>query len=58
MQFLAISRLRTDLFSDADFAPLLEGEAQRLRTLYLEGAVRQIWHRGDARGACSLLEAD
>jgi muconolactone delta-isomerase len=58
MQFLAISRMRTDLFSDADFAPLLEEEARRVRTLYTEGAVRQIWHRGDERGACSLLEAD
>ena len=58
MQFLAISRMRTDLFSDADFAPLLADEAQRARTLYIEGAVRQIWHRGDERGACSLLEAD
>ena len=58
MQFLAISRMRTDLFSDADFAPLLEDEAQRVRTLYSEGSVRQIWHRGDQRGACSVLEAD
>ena len=56
MQFLAISRMRTDLFSDADFAPLLEDEAQRVRTLYTEGTVRQIWHRGDERGACSLRE--
>ena len=56
MQFLAISRTRTDLFNDADFAPLLEDEAQRARTLYIEGAVRQIWYRGDERGACSLLE--
>ena len=24
----------------------------------IEGAVRQIWHRGDERGACSVLEAD
>ena len=39
MQFLAISRTRTDLFNDADFAPLLEDEAQRARTLYIEGAV-------------------
>jgi hypothetical protein len=30
-----------------NFAPLLEDEAQRARTLYIEGAVRQIWHRGD-----------
>jgi len=58
MQFLAISRMRTDLYSDADFAPLLEEEAQRARTLYIEGVVRQIWYRGDKRGACSILEAD
>jgi muconolactone delta-isomerase len=58
MQFLAISRMRTDIYSDADFAPLREDEAQRARTLYIEGAVRQIWYRGDERGACSLLEAD
>jgi hypothetical protein len=57
MQFLAISRMRTDLFSDADFAPLLEDEAQRARTLYADGVVRQIWHRGHERGACSLPEA-
>ena len=56
MQFLAISRMRTELFSESDFAPLLEDEAQRARTLYIEGAVRQIWHRGDERGACSLLK--
>jgi muconolactone delta-isomerase len=50
--------MRTDVYSDADFAPLLEDEAQRARALYVEGAVRQIWYRGDERGACSLLEAD
>jgi muconolactone delta-isomerase len=58
MQFLAISRMRTDLYTDADFAPMLEDEAQRARTLYVEGSVRQIWSRGDKRGACSILEAN
>jgi muconolactone delta-isomerase len=58
MQFLAISRTRTDIYSDADLAPLLETEAQHVRTLYIEGAVRQSWYRGDERGACSILEAD
>jgi len=57
MQFLAISRMRTDKFSDADFAPHLDAEAQRARTLYIEGHVRQIWYRGDERGAVSMLEA-
>ncbi|ARP87953.1 muconolactone Delta-isomerase family protein [Bordetella genomosp. 9] len=57
MQFLAISRLRTELYGDEDFAPYLEEEAQRARQLYMDGHVRQIWYRGDIRGACSLIEA-
>ncbi len=31
--------MRTDLFGDVDFAPVLEDEAQRTRTLYTEGVV-------------------
>ena len=58
MQYLALSRMRTDLYSDDDFKPLLDDEAERARTLYIEGSVRQIWHRGDERGACSILEAE
>ncbi len=58
MQYLALSRMRTDLYSDDDFKPLLDDEAERARTLYIEGSVRQIWYRGDVRGACSILEAE
>jgi muconolactone delta-isomerase len=58
MQYLALSRLRTEIYCDDDFKPLLEDEAERARTLYMEGSVRQIWYRGDQRGACSILEAD
>lgn len=58
MQFLALSRMRTERFSDADFAPHLEAEAQRARTLYAQGHLRQIWYRGDERGAASILEAE
>lgn len=58
MQFLALSRMRTDLYSDDDFKPLLDDEAEQARTLYMEGTVRQIWYRGDQRGACSILEAE
>lgn len=57
MQFLTISR-RTEGFADTDFATLLGDEIQRVRALYAEGVVRQIWHRGDIPGACLLLEAD
>ncbi|SMG03000.1 hypothetical protein [Burkholderia singularis] len=58
MQFLTLSRRVTERFSDADFAPLLDDEAQRARTLYIEGFIRQIWHRGDVGGACLLVEAE
>jgi muconolactone delta-isomerase len=58
MQYLAISRMRTDQYSDDDFKPYLDDEAEQARTLYSEGQVRQIWYRGDERGACSMLEAD
>jgi len=57
MQFLALLRRRTETFSDADFAPLLEPEAERVRELYAQGTVRAIWSREDVPGAVSLLEA-
>jgi hypothetical protein len=52
MQFLSISRRRTEGFTDADFAARGEEEVERARTLYAEGVIRQIWHRGDIGGAC------
>ncbi|ETA72176.1 MULTISPECIES: hypothetical protein [Mesorhizobium] len=47
MQFFALLTRNTAKFADADFAPLLPGEAEQRRTLYAEGAVRQVWHDGD-----------
>jgi muconolactone delta-isomerase len=58
MQFLVLSRRRVEQFPDADFAAMAEEESQRVRTLYAEGVIRQIWRRGDMPGACILLEAD
>ena len=58
MQFLSISRRRTEQFTDAQFAALAEAESQRVRTLYSEGLIRQIWRRGDQPGACIVFEAD
>lgn len=58
MQFITMSRRVSERFSDADFAPHLEAEAQRARALYEEGFIRNIWHRGDVGGACLLVEAD
>ena len=58
MQFLTLSTRRTDRFSEAEFAELVETEASRARELYAAGFIRQIWHRADLPGACMVLEAD
>jgi hypothetical protein len=58
MQFLSLSRRRDDRFTDAEFAALVDAEIAQARTLYADGFIRQIWHRGDVPGACILLEAD
>jgi muconolactone delta-isomerase len=58
MQFLSIVRRRTEKFSDEDFAPMLEPEAEAVRTLYAQGIVRAIWSREDTPGAVTLIEAD
>jgi muconolactone delta-isomerase len=58
MQFLSISRRRTDEFPPQAFTPeLVAGEGARVKELYAAGLVRQIWARGDAGGAAILWEA-
>ncbi|MGD0050219.1 MAG: hypothetical protein ABSD03_00160 [Vulcanimicrobiaceae bacterium] len=56
-QFIALLRRDYDRFSEADFAPLLEPEAERARALHMAGISRQIWSRQDVPGAVVLLEA-
>ena len=58
MQFLTISRRRTETFSEADFAARRDDEVAQARALYAEGFLRQLWTRGDVAGACMLIEAD
>jgi muconolactone delta-isomerase len=58
MQFISLSRRKTESFTDAQFAAKAPDEWQRARTLYIEGNLRQIWARGDTPGACILWEAD
>jgi muconolactone delta-isomerase len=58
MQFLTVSRRRSEQFSDAEFAARIEQEVAQARVLYAEGFFRQLWHRGDVAGACLLIEAD
>nr|WP_234891148.1 muconolactone Delta-isomerase family protein [Agrobacterium vitis] len=54
---MTISRRRTEQFGENDFAAKRDEEAERIRALYVEGAIRQIWFRGDHPGACILWEA-
>ena len=58
MQFLTISRRRTERFSEADFAARREQEVAQARVLYGEGFLRQLWTRGDVAGACLIVEAE
>ena len=58
MQFLAMTRRRTESFTDAQFSSRVPDEVARARALYAEGFIRQVWHRADIAGACLLVEAD
>ncbi len=58
MQFLSVMRRRTERFSDEDFAPLLEPEAEAVRGLYSRGSIRAIWSREDMPGGVTLIEAE
>ena len=58
MQVLAICRRKTEVFSEAEFAALLEPEAENARVLYAQGIVRSAWSREDVLGACLLLEVE
>jgi len=58
MQFLTLSRRRTERFSEAEFAARVEEEVAQARVLYSEGFFRQLWHRADVPGACLLIEAE
>lgn len=57
MQFLSLSRRRTDAFPPEAFTPeLIAREAQRVKELYAAGTLRQVWKRGDMGGAAILWE--
>jgi len=58
MQFLTLSRRRTDAFPPEAFTPeLVAAEAQRVKELYATGLLRQVWKRGDTAGAAIVWEA-
>ena len=58
MQFLSVSRRRTDAFPAEAWTPeLVAAEGQRVRELYAAGVVRTIWRRKDMPGAAMIMEA-
>jgi muconolactone delta-isomerase len=58
MQFLSISRRRTDQFPPEAFTPELAArEGQRVKALYAAGILRQVWKRSDTPGAAIVWEA-
>ncbi len=58
MQFLSLSRRRTDAFPPEAFTPeRIAGEGTRVKEFYEAGILRQIWGRGDTPGAAILWEA-
>jgi muconolactone delta-isomerase len=57
-QFIALIARNYDRFTEDDFTPLLEAEAERARELYAAGTFRQMWGRLDVKGAVTLIEAD
>ena len=58
MQFLTLSRRRTDAFSPEAFTTeLVAQEGQRVKELYMAGNLRQVWRRGDMPGAAIVWEA-
>jgi len=57
-QFIALTKRNRERFTEADFTPLLEPEAERARQLYTQGAFRAMWSRKDVPGAIILIEAE
>ena len=58
MQYLVISQRDERNFTNEDFEAVIPAETEVVRKLYGDSIIRQIWLRGDVRGACFLLEAE
>jgi muconolactone delta-isomerase len=59
MQYLSLSRRRTDQFPPEAFTPELSAqESRRVKALYASGILRHIWKRSDLAGAAIVWEAD
>ncbi len=56
MTVFVLLRRRTEAFSEAEFAALLEEEAEEARRLYRDGITRHIYSRQDVLGALMQIE--
>ena len=57
-QFIVTITRNYERFSEADFLPLLEAEAERARELHAAEVFRTVWGRADGKGAVVLIEAE
>jgi muconolactone delta-isomerase len=57
MQFMTLFTRHPNKAETPAPAELREAEFEKVRSLYADGLVRQIWLRGDAGGACMIVEA-
>ena len=57
MQLMILFTRHPDKAETAAPADLREAEFEKIRGLYADGLVQQIWLRGDAGGACMIVEA-
>jgi muconolactone delta-isomerase len=57
MQFMTLFTRHPNKAETPAPAELRETEFEKVRSLYADGLVRQIWLRGDAGGACMIVEA-
>jgi hypothetical protein len=57
MQFMILFSWHAEKAQTPAAADLRESEFQTVRGLYTDGLVQQVWLRGDAGGACMIVEA-
>jgi muconolactone delta-isomerase len=57
MQFMALFTRHPEKMDTPAPDDLREAEFETVRGFYADGLVQQIWLRGDAGGACMILEA-
>lgn len=56
MQFLVLTRRKSEEFTAEQFAEKFGDEVARARELYRDQFTRLIWHRADGSGACQIVE--